>query len=212
MGDFRMCLKRGMCVLVYFDHMRIAITGGIGCGKSTVAKIFEKAGFLNIDTDRYAHELLGDDVVKSGIRGHFGDGVFDGNVVNRQRLGAEAFASEENLRYLEDLLHPSVIARYRQGLEEAEGEDIVVQIPLLYEKKLEKDFEYVICVVCNDLVSLDRLRKRNIRPEDAEQRSRFQLPLEEKANRADFVITNNTTLEDLEESVSLIIKKIKSHA
>jgi len=195
--------------------MRIGLTGGIGCGKSTVGKRLAEAGFRRIDTDELAKRFLSNSAeVHQLLRERWGEAVFnaDGTVSRpaiAQRVFAAGEAGEQELRWLESVLHPRVHAEWRRQLEAEPEADWVVEIPLLVEKKLEKHFNIVVCVTTSRETSLKRLEGRGIQREDAEARTQRQAPLETKQQAAHYVLSNDGTLATLHAQVDRLLDKAR---
>lgn len=192
--------------------MKLAITGTIGSGKSTVASIFEKHGYSVIDTDQISHDLLSHPDILLLIKQKFGDAVFlNPSSIDRKKLAQIAFLSKDNLTYLENLLHPKIIQTFLNAFALHPEKNFLVQIPLLFEKKLENHFNYVISVSCNDALAFERLKKKGFSLNDIKARTQYQLPTQEKTKRAHFVIQNNSSLEALYSNTILLIQKLKSY-
>src|SRR5690606_30642805 len=118
-------------------------TGGIGCGKSTAAAIFERHGFSRIDSDAVIRDeiLRARDVVEA-IRGRFGEGVLQpSGDVNRAALAARVFPDDAERRWLEELTHPRLFERWRTAFAAKPGGNWIVEVPLLFEKGLENWFD-----------------------------------------------------------------------
>ncbi len=162
--------------------MRFALTGGIACGKSLAAKMLNDLGVETIDADDLVHELLPDPA-------------------ERRRIAAEVFADPEKRRALERELHPQVRSRLFAWLDEpraASAPPRVAVVPLLYEAGWEGDFSLVGCVASTRETQLKRMTaRRGYSREEALARLAAQLPVEDKAARADFVIRNDGSVEDL---------------
>lgn len=183
--------------------MVIGLTGGIGCGKSTAAGMFEKLGWGRIETDEIVRDLLrGDAEVAGAIRHAFGAGVFGPNGgVDRRLMAAVVFPDPAALGRLEAILHPRVRAAWKARVAQPVPENWIVEIPLLFEKGLEKEFDFTVCVASDPAVQAQRLASRGLPPQEAAQRIARQLPLAQKIERADFVITNNGSLAFLHDQV-----------
>lgn len=193
----------------------IGLTGGIATGKSTVSGFLREAGVPVVCADELARE-----VVEAGTEGNrevvqvFGPDVLlpDGSL-NRKIIGERVFTSPAKLRALEAIIHPRVrsLQQERRRQLEAQGHAIgFYDVPLLFEKNLEGDFDATVAVLCDPNLQLQRLRARDhLSNEAAEARIRAQLPLAEKAARANYVIQNNTTLDDLRAAMQGILRKIQ---
>ena len=184
------------------------MTGGIACGKSTVAEFWRAWGAETLDADPVAHALIapGGACVEAVV-GAFGPAVraADGGV-DRERLGRIAFADEAARRRLEALLHPAVIRRMRAWADgiRRDGKLGVAVIPLLFEVGLDKDWDAVVCVVAREETTLARLAARGLAPAEARARIASQWPVREKAARADRTIENDGSLAELEEKCRAI--------
>ena len=171
--------------------VRIALTGGIACGKSKVAEYLRDAGVDTLDADDIVHEILPD-------------------AQERRRLAAEVFGNEEKRRALEARLHPLVRARLDQWALAAGGGLKIEIIPLLYETGWERAYDIVGCVKSPREVQIDRMMKsRGYTEEEALSRIGAQMDVEEKAAKADFVIDNSGTLEALRERTQEFVEFLK---
>lgn len=188
--------------------MNIGLTGGIACGKSTVAGMLVRRGALLIDADRIAREVVepGTPVLAEVIR-RFGDDLLlpDGSL-HRKKLGERVFGNREALRDLENLLHPPIRALIRERMQAYAAEQpdklVVVDVPLLYESGQQAMYEQVMVVYVPREVQLQRLIARDgIKAEQAEKRLLSQMPIEEKKGLADWVIDNSGTLKETEKQI-----------
>lgn len=190
--------------------MRIGLTGGYGCGKSTALEIFAEKGARTIDCDGIVRELLTENQgVKEAIRSQFGAGVFnEQRMVDRGKIAAIVFGDSAERLWLEDLLHPLVRDRW-ETLIQAEPEGFwVVEIPLLFEKSLDKLFDFTVCVSASPSNQLSRLKAKRLGAVQVQERIQQQLPLSEKVERADFVITNNGSVAFLRKQVLSLIARL----
>ncbi|MEX2605846.1 MAG: dephospho-CoA kinase [Kiritimatiellia bacterium] len=182
---------------------QIGLTGGIACGKSEVSRRLASAGIPVLDTDQVAHEVMrsGTEVFYRIVE-HFGSGMInDQGELNRRRLGDVVFSDGQSLQELNRIVHPEVVRRLRTWLSEQTGPMAVVVIPLLMECGLENEFDGVLFVRSPEEQMKARLMNRGFTAEQAESRIRAQWPVDEKAKRADWILTNNTTLPDLYKQV-----------
>ena len=192
--------------------MCVALTGGIACGKSTVADCWRRCGAEVLDADAVAHGLLGagGECVEA-VANEFGPQVraADGGI-DRARLAPLVFGDESARERLNALVHPAVVRRMRTWAAEVrrDGRLGVAVIPLLYEAGLEQDWDAVVCVASDEQNILERLAGRGLTPEEARARIASQWPVREKAVRADHVIDNNGSLAELEDKSRAVWKRI----
>lgn len=190
--------------------MKIGLTGGIGCGKSTVAKLFRERGFSTSDADAIVHDLLANDSdTIEKVVALFGEAVrLESGGIDRAAVGQRVFEDAELLGRLESILHPRVRATWEKAAES--GENWLVEIPLLFEKKLQKNVDLTICVFSDPLTQVERLERRGMNQTQALARMNRQMPVSEKAELADFVLLNDGSLEFLTEQVDRLISIIKT--
>ena len=190
------------------DHrpVAVAITGGIGAGKSTALRAFAQHGAAVISSDEIVHQLLRDDPeVKRAVLERFGEEVLDPDgEIDRAKVGQIVFDDRPALAWLEQLLHPRVVARYLSWREDlaklpSPPRVCVTEVPLLYEVGGETRFDKVVVVTASPEVRISR----RIGPR--REREQRLLPEEEKAKRADFVYVNDGTLAELDEFVSGVV-------
>ncbi|EDY84851.1 dephospho-CoA kinase [Verrucomicrobiia bacterium DG1235] len=191
-------------------EVKIGLTGGIGCGKSTVAKLFRERGFSTMDTDAVVHALLSDDAdTIAAVVGLFGESVrLAAGGIDRAAVGKLVFEDGEQLAKLEAILHPRVRAAWESAT--ADGEDWVIEIPLLFEKNLQKNVDLTICVFSDPQSQVERLEQKGMIRTQALARMKRQMPLSEKAELADIVLLNDGSLEFLTKQVDRLISKIKT--
>jgi dephospho-CoA kinase len=190
--------------------MILGLTGGMGGGKSTAARFFVEAGYRLLDSDRIVREeLLTDPVVVAQIAQRFPDAVDSQQVVKRPILAGHIFANEADRLWLESLLHPLIYARWQKAFAEAPAADWVVEVPLLFEQGLENWFDFTVCVATSSANQLARLIERGITQSLAEQRISKQLPLAQKIEKADFVISNDGTTEALRLQVMQLAERLR---
>jgi len=181
----------------------IGLTGGIASGKSTVSRTVASLGAKIINTDEISHQIIEPgqpawaDIVK-----FFGNEVVNpDNTINRVKLGAIVFQDPASLQQLNSFTHPRVMERLRTDLRQIEDEQpeaiVFMEVPLLYETNMEKLCREVWVVWVGSETQVVRLMARdNISRDDAIRRISSQMPLEEKAKRADKVIDNSGTVEE----------------
>lgn len=193
--------------MVENTYMKIGVTGGVGCGKSTATGLFEQRGFHRLDSDRFIRDnVLTRNEIKTAIHDKFGATMIaaDGTV-DRARLAAQVFPDEAALRWLEELTHPVLFTLWREAFAAEPQAQWAVEVPLLFEKKLENWFDFTVCVACSPTLQLARLEQRGMPRVLAEQRISQQLPLAQKIEQADFVLWNEGSAEFLQEQVDQLI-------
>lgn len=165
-------------------------------------------GAATLSTDTVVHDLLEDPSVRDQLLERWGGEVVPGGTVDRGRVGAIVFDSTEELAWLESLLHPLVggrVVEWRSGLA-PEVELAVVEVPLLFETSMEDAFDATIAVTAADET---RARRAGLRgTELLESRSDRQLPQEEKAARATYVLVNDDSLDTLEREVAALMERL----
>ena len=197
--------------------LTVAITGGIACGKSLFSTYLQQMGVEILDADDVVHALQasGGEAVEP-IRARFGDQVIapDGSV-DRTLLGQKVFEDADELKALNDIMHPMVRETIQRWIKHPGGCAIkAAVIPLLFEVGWEKDWDLVICVSSDRQIQLDRLmRFRGLSAEQARQRLDAQMPIAEKAARAHLTVNNNAgegmLASEAERMVRLLMEKIR---
>lgn len=193
--------------------MYVGLSGGIGSGKSTVAKILADLGAIVIDADGIAREVL-----EPGQVGYektilvFGDSVLsDSGGIDRKKLAELVFKNPEQLAKLEAIIHPAVIGRVAQMRESLPETSIVVyDTPLMFEKQLQGQFDKVLIVTADIELRRSRLLDRGLELSDINARIANQATDEQRESIADFVIQNNGSLAQLQEQVAKIWLQISA--
>ena len=187
----------------------VAITGGIGAGKSEALFAFQQAGAATVSSDEIVHHLLRTDPeVREALVRELGDGVLaDDGSIDRARVAEVVFADRAKLDFLEQLLHPKVSAEYltwREQLAELPNPPrvTVTEVPLLYETGGDKRFDKVVVITAPAKL---REQRRRVTRDDRDQRL---LPDKEKLKRADFAYVNKGTLEELDAWVAGVMEEL----
>ena len=191
--------------------MKIGLTGGIACGKSVVLEMFKETGWHTLSADALVHELLDHDPeVIEAVISKFGIEVKASDAsLNKKAIAKVVFADNQQRDWLEGLLHPRVRKRWTSALDEEPDKNWVVEIPLLFEKKLEKDFDLVVCLSSSLENQLERLQSRGMNEADAEARIASQAPQAEKIEKSDFVLTNTGSLNFLRKQFQILIESLE---
>lgn len=177
--------------------LKFALTGNIASGKSEVQHILETDGYKVLDTDLVCHELLEDSVEIEEAFGAYD--VFDNGKISRAKLGKLVFENHKLKKVLEDLLYPDLVSEIKAFFYAHKDEKIVfVAAPQLFEAGMENLFDKVVMVYCPDEIRLERLIKRNnYTREYAQLRIDSQISQEEKAEKSDYIIRNDSDLDNL---------------
>ncbi|WP_075703625.1 dephospho-CoA kinase [Oenococcus oeni] len=194
---------------------KIGLTGGTGSGKTTVSNIFRELGYTIIDADQIAREVVmpGRPELEE-IKNAFGLPIMKGASLNRKELGKIVFSDPEALKTLNSITHPSIRQLMQMQMEFFENEGriktLILDIPLLYEGGWQNQLDSVIVVDADKKTRLRRLIMRDhISEQQAINRIAAQMPLEEKVDRADFVVDNSRDKASLKECVLKFISENK---
>jgi len=188
--------------------LTIGLTGGIAAGKSEALAAFERLGAATISSDAVVHELLDSEPLLGRLIDRWGAGVAPGGRVDRARIGEIVFADPEQLTWLEAQTHPLVGERIGAWLGALPGdaEVAVVEVPLLFEAGMEGVFDTTVAVVTAEDIRRSRAEARGHAL--VGEREARQLAQEEKAARAEHVVENDGTVEDLERALSALIETL----
>ena len=193
--------------------LKVAITGNIGAGKSLVEKLLRKRGYTVVDADKITHEILrSDEETIEKIHSFFGhkDIYEEDGTISRRKLGKLVFANP-GMRYkLEFIMHPVIKDKMKEFLNnDCDKKVLFVAVPLLFEAKMQDLFDKTILIAADEPLRLKRILARDkMEFSEAKDRISAQQPQEEKMNKADFVIYNNTNLASLEFQLDLVLKRI----
>jgi dephospho-CoA kinase len=189
--------------------LKIGLTGGIAAGKSEALKAFGRLGAATLSSDAVVHELLESDELRDRLVERWGLEVAPAGKIERAKIGEIVFADPEQLTWLEDQIHPLVQARTAAWLLSL-PDDVgvaVVEVPLLFEAGNEEAFDTTVAVVTADEVRRERAAARGHALVD--EREARQLPQPEKAERAEHVVANDGSVEDLERALSALLEKLR---
>lgn len=189
----------------------IGITGSIACGKSLVSNYLQEKGYTIIDADKIGHMALENDEVKKQLVNKFGKSILKDNEVNRVTLGKLVFENNENLKELNNIIHPQIRKNISEQIQMHKNEKLVfVDVPLLFEAKFDDLVEKIIVISLDEKIQLERLMNRNsLSKEEALQRIKSQIPVREKEKLGDYVVDNSFTQENTYKQVDRILEKLK---
>jgi dephospho-CoA kinase len=189
--------------------LKIGLTGGIAAGKSEALAAFGRLGAATLSSDAVVHELLESESLRDRLVERWGQEVAPAGTIDRTRIGEIVFADPEQLSWLEEQIHPLVAQRMVGWLTTLPfGTELaVVEVPLLFEGGREALFDTTVAIVTADEVRRDRAEARGHALVD--EREARQLTQAEKAARADHVVANDGSVEDLERALSALIEKLR---
>ena len=190
----------------------VGLTGGIASGKSAALAALERAGAATLSSDAVVHEILAEDDVRTAIVERLGKEAAPNGTVDRAAVARLVFDRPDEREWLEGLLWPRVgerVAEWREQLASRERPPraAVVEVPLLFESGMEQGFDATIAVVADDDRRVERAGARG--HEALAAREQRQLSQQEKADRADFVLRNDGSLDDLERAASELLAKVR---
>lgn len=198
--------------------LRVGLTGGIACGKSTVSRMFRDLDIPILDADPLAHELLepGQPVYDQVVK-EFGPEILaNDKSIDRAKLGPIVFADPEKLKRLNQIIHPHIVEivdRWFATLDQPGGPPIaIVEAALLIEAGYRPKLNCLIVVRCTPGQQLARLRERGLNEIQAQQRINSQIPIEDKVKVADETIDGGTSFEETSRQVRDLTGRLKHQA
>ena len=199
--------------------LTVGLTGGIGSGKSTVAKMFKDEGVYVIDLDELArHVVEPDKPAWRDVIAHFGTGILNPNrTLNRSALAKMVFSDPKGRKVLEGFTHPRIFEEQYALLEAIKDNDpcsvVVIEFPLLFELCFQKKFDKIILVYISREKQIGRARERDgLSEEEVVKRLNAQIPIDEKRALADYVIDNEGSLGNTRDQVRGIMKVLRKLA
>ena len=185
--------------------IKVGITGGIGCGKSTVCRLFQQKGIAVYDSDSEAKRLMHSDAQLIGdLKKRFGEEIYSDGELDRKALADKVFQDTEALEDLNRLVHPAVMRDFHRWCTEQEGDYVLLESAILFDAHLENEVDRTIAVLAPEPLRVERAAKRDgCDPELIRRRIAAQLPEEVLARRADQVVVN-IKQEDLDGAVNYL--------
>ena len=195
-------------------NIKVAITGGIGSGKSTFANYVASKGYAVINADDISKDILSfDEKIKKKIIKEFGSDSYKDGKLNKKFIASRVFSNPANLFKLNSILHPQVLQKIDTLIKiKYKDENIVfIEAALIYEADLEKMFNYVILVTADFNMRFKRcIESGKFTEDDFIKRDKNQIPQEEKEKRADFIFSNNGSEKDLIKKADLLLLTLNS--
>ena len=197
----------------------VGLTGGIVGGKSTVASMFRDLGAKIIDADKLGHSvILPNKSAWKKIIKLFGRDILQNDLtIDREKLGKIVFANQTLLKKLNEITHPEITKMIKKEIDSAKNKIhnrekvLIIEAALVYEAKIDRFMDKIIVVYIDKDEQIKRLIKRNnLSKDEALQRVRSQIPMEEKAKMADYVIDNSSSLDKTKEQVVKIWQELVS--
>ena len=190
--------------------LRVALTGGIGSGKSSAAEIFAALGAVVVDSDEIARKVLDRESVGFGeVVAVFGDQILAAGEIDRKKLGQLVFSDPKERKKLEQITHPLIRKEFERIIKNLPENSIVInQIPLLAESKYDYKFDYVIAISAPIEVRKNRLLERGMKSYEIEQRLAAQASDSDRAKIANEVIENAGDLSQLTSNVEKVWRKL----
>jgi dephospho-CoA kinase len=191
----------------------VGLTGGLGAGKSEALRALGELGAATLSTDAVVHELLASDELREIVAARLGEEVAPGGTLDRSLIAERVFGDDAARAWLERELWPRVGERVAEWKREVDALDplpraAVVEVPLLFESGMEGVFDATIAVVADEQVRAERAGARG--HASLAERTGRQLTQEEKAERADYEVRNDGTLDELRETLSRVLARLDS--
>jgi dephospho-CoA kinase len=187
----------------------IGLLGGIGSGKSTVARLFSERGVAVLDADRHAREVLASPAIVDALVARFGSGILDDRgAIDRAALARVAFADEAATADLNALVHPEVRRRLLDELAASGDRTVVLDVPLLLESPLAERVGIWVFVEASDSQREARVAARNWPAGERRRREARQADLAAKRRRADYVLENSGSIDHLGRQVDALLLQI----
>jgi dephospho-CoA kinase len=195
-------------------NLKIAITGGIGSGKSLVTGYIEKLGYPVIKSDDVAKELMrSDESIKKKIIKEFGPPAYNENGLNTKYLAELVFTYPEKVQKINSIVHPPTTKKISDLADQlfTKHKIVFVESALIYEAKIQNQFDYIVLIYSDEQTRIKRvIQREKITHGDIQKRMAFQIPDDQKKERADFVIENNSSITELQNRTNFILNILKS--
>lgn len=192
--------------------MILGLTGGIGTGKSTVAKMLREKNIPVVDTDNISKEIIEYPEIIEKIKAEISSKIFNNeNKLDRKKLSEIVFENKDKLKKLNEIMHPVILKKMWEEVEKLKKDYkiIVVDIPLLFEINMENEVDKVLLIYSSKEIQIERIMNRDGRTrEEAIKIINSQMPLYKKREKSDYIIQNNDSLEKLKKNLDKVVQKL----
>ncbi len=196
--------------------IKVGITGGIGTGKTTLCEIIKSKGYTVLSADDIAKEIMvNDSSVKDLIKAEFGNEAYIDEKINTNFLAEKVFTDEQNIMIINSIVHPPTISKMNEEMNTALQNDKLVfaESALIFEAEFEAIFDYIILVTANEENKIKRvMQNKKLSRDEVEKRIANQIPDDEKRKGSDFVIENNSTLDEFKTKADFVLSLIENMA
>jgi len=189
-----------------------AITGSIGCGKTTISNMLRKNGFLVYDIDKWVKYLYYDKNFLNVIKEYFPE-VFKNGIFNKRQLRNIVFSNPHKLKVLEGLIHPFLKSKMQSIIRKNRNKGLVfVDVALLFEMKWDKYFDFIILADVDKEIQKQRVMKRDsISAEDFDKIDKIQMPMEDKREKVNIIIDTGVSINKLNKEVLDVVEILKNY-
>ena len=192
---------------------KVAVTGGLAAGKTTVCQFFKELGAYVVSADEIVHQLLSPETaVGQQVIRLLGSDIISDNTLNRKKIAAKVFSQPKLLQNLEELIHPAVFDEIDKRYQHAQQQSsslFIAEIPLLYESEREGKFDFVITVLASEELCRRRFMSQSQRPSDEfDKRMLRQIDPKKKAAKAHFTLFNEGDVEQLKAQVTMLYTQL----
>ena len=195
---------------------KVAITGSLSSGKSTVCKIFRDLGAYTVSSDEIVHNILSSNrTLQIQIINLLGSDILTNNLLDREKIAKKVFSDAEKLQALESLIHPAVFHEIQSQYDTIKADKryniFVAEVPLLYETSSQNLFDFIVTVLSDDKKCKERFKTmKNKSDAEFDHRMMRQLSPKEKAAHADYILMNNGSIEELKVEVAQLLSILRS--
>lgn len=190
--------------------MVIAITGGIGCGKTTALEYIKNKGYLVYNADKISHNILEQEEIKKTIYKEISKEVFINSNIDRKKLGEIIFSDNEKFEKLNNIMQPKILEKMLEYINKINEKEIVFfEVPILFEMKLETYFDKVMVIYANKDTQIKRVKNRDkLDNKNILNRLNRQIDIDEKKKKADIVIENMGDISEFKRNIDKLLGEL----